>query len=91
MKKDNMISIRISDEEKQWISLIKRYDSGFNASNFFRASIAKKLDEIKEKVGANGVGFFQIAEVKKEETIPPIDNKESCLEGTNEQTGENSA
>lgn len=90
MKKDNMISIRISDEERRLISLIKRYDAQFNASNFFRASIAKKVEEIKEKVGANGIGFFQIAEVKEQPQTDTL-NKESCLEGTNKHAGEKSA
>lgn len=65
MKKDNMISIRISDEDKQFISLIKRYDAEFSVSSFFRLSLTKKMEEIKEKVGAS-VGFFEIAPEKKE-------------------------
>lgn len=66
MKKDNMISIRISDEDKQFIALIKRFDMEFNASNFFRMNLARKMAEIKEQVGANSVGFFQIADMSKE-------------------------
>lgn len=72
MKKSNMISIRIGDEEREWISLIKRYDAEFNASGFFRNSLAKKMEEIKEKVGANTVGFFQIVAEPKVEAKEEI-------------------
>jgi hypothetical protein len=68
MKKDGMISIRISDDEKKWIALIKRYDLEFNVSSLFRSSLAKKMDEIKEKVGANSVGFFEISSENKKVT-----------------------
>ena len=94
MKKDAMISIRISDEEKDWINVIKRYDSEFNVSNFFRVHLAVKKKEIEERVGATGIGFFQVAAGSKKTGDGPLvqENKapDFSLEEPLKQTEENS-
>lgn len=51
MKKDIFISIRITDEDKESIRILRRYDEHFNASAFFRESLAARMEAIKKEMG----------------------------------------
>lgn len=59
MKKDKLITIRISEEDRKLINEIKDRDINFNLSNFFREIIARKWIKV---TNPSGIGFMRIGE-----------------------------
>lgn len=57
MKKDKLITIRISEEDRKLIEDIKSRESNFNLSHFFRAIINRKWQKV---TNPEGIGFMKI-------------------------------
>ena len=70
-KKNILISIRIGEEEKEMIKVLRRYDENFNASNFFRESLSEKLKATKKEMGAEEVGFPMEKQTKETKVPKP--------------------